>query len=62
MLGLRPDLVDLARLPADRAIWPRGVSGEDPRDATAKHGRACIDTCLALLAARLQTLSVCSAD
>jgi Creatinine amidohydrolase len=62
MLALRPDLVDLARLPADRAIWPQGVGGEDPRDATADHGRACIDACLALLAARLQTLGVYAAD
>jgi creatinine amidohydrolase len=58
MLALRPDLVDLARLPANRAIWPQGVGGEDPRDATADHGRACIDACLALLAARLQILGV----
>jgi creatinine amidohydrolase len=62
MLALRSDLVDLARLPADRAIWPQGVGGEDPRDATADHGRECIDACLALLAARLQTLGVYAAD
>lgn len=58
MLALRPDLVDLARLPTDRAIWPQGVGGEDPRDATTDHGRACIDACLALLEARLQALGV----
>ena len=58
MLALRPDLVDLAQLPADRAIWPQGVGGEDPRDATAEHGQACIDTCLALLAAHLQALGI----
>jgi creatinine amidohydrolase len=62
MLALRPDLVDLARLPTDRTIWPQGVAGEDPRDATADHGRACIDACLALLAARLEALGVYSAD
>jgi creatinine amidohydrolase/Fe(II)-dependent formamide hydrolase-like protein len=62
MLALRPDLVDLARLPGDPAIWPQGVAGEDPRDATAEHGQACIDASLALLAARLQTLGVSSAD
>jgi creatinine amidohydrolase/Fe(II)-dependent formamide hydrolase-like protein len=55
---LRPDLVDLAQLPADRAIWPQGVGGEDPRDATADHGQACIDACLALLAARLEQIGV----
>jgi len=62
MLALRPDLVDLAQLPADRAIWPQGVGGEDPRDATADHGQACIDACLALLGARLDALGVRSAE
>jgi creatinine amidohydrolase len=58
MLALRPDLVDLARLPADPAIWPQGVAGEDPRAATAAHGEECIEACLALLKARLQALGV----
>jgi len=58
MLALRPELVDLAQLPADRATWPQGVGGEDPRDATAEHGEACIEACLALLQARLQALGV----
>jgi creatinine amidohydrolase len=58
MLALRPDLVDLERLPADRAIWPQGVGGEDARDATADHGRACIEACLALLGSRLQALGM----
>ena len=58
MLALRPDLVDLAQLPGDRAIWPQGVGGEDPRDATADHGQECIDACLALLEAQLQALGV----
>jgi creatinine amidohydrolase len=58
MLALRPDLVDLKRLPADRATWPQGVGGEDPRDATADHGLACIDACLAQLKAQLHLLGV----
>jgi creatinine amidohydrolase len=58
MLALRSDLVDLAQLPADRAIWPQGVGGDDPRDATADHGQECIDACLTLLAARLDALGV----
>jgi creatinine amidohydrolase len=58
MLALRPDLVDLGQLPSDRAIWPQGVAGDDPRDATAEHGQECIDACLALLEARLRALSV----
>jgi creatinine amidohydrolase len=56
MLAHHPELVDLGQLPADRAIWPQGVSGEDPRDATAAHGEACIATSLALLADALAAL------
>ena len=58
MLALRPDLVDLARLPADPATWPQGVGGEDPRAATAAHGEECINACLALLHERLAALGV----
>ena len=58
MLALRPELVDLAQLPADPAVWPQGIGGEDPRDATAAHGADCIDTCLAMLEAHLRTLGV----
>jgi creatinine amidohydrolase len=58
MLALRPELVDLARLPTDRAIWPQGVGGEDPRDATAAHGEECIAASLALLGDRLRALGV----
>jgi creatinine amidohydrolase len=56
MLALRPDLVDLGRLDADRSVWPQGVAGEDPRDATAAHGEECIAACLELLGARLREL------
>ena len=41
VIGVRPDLVDLGRLGADRSAWPQGVAGEDPRDATAAHGEQC---------------------
>jgi creatinine amidohydrolase len=56
MLALRPDLVDLARLPSDRAVWPQGVGGEDPRDASAEYGEECIAASLALLEAKLREL------
>jgi creatinine amidohydrolase len=49
MLAHYPELVDLGQLPADRAIWPQGVAGEDPRDATASHGEEAIAASLALL-------------
>ena len=43
MMHLRPDLVDLAKLSADRSVRPLGVGGEDPRDATAAYGRECLE-------------------
>jgi creatinine amidohydrolase len=49
MLAHHPRLVDLAQLPPDRAVWPQGVAGEDPRDATPEHGEACIAASLALI-------------
>ena len=49
VMALRPDLVDLTRLAADRAVWPQGVGGEDPRDSTAAHGEECLEASLAAL-------------
>jgi creatinine amidohydrolase len=54
MLAHYPALVDLGQLPADRSVWPQGVAGEDPRDATAEHGEACIAASLALIEAALE--------
>ncbi len=54
MLAHFPALVDLGRLPAERSVWPQGVAGEDPRDATAAHGEACIAASLALIEEALQ--------
>lgn len=42
MMHYRPELVDLAQLPAARSEWPQGVGGEDPRDATAAYGKQCL--------------------
>lgn len=56
MLALRPDLVDLTQLPADRGVWPQGVGGDDPRDSSAAHGEECLAGALALLAGRLREL------
>ena len=39
----REELVDLGRLSDDRSVWPQGVGGEDPRDASAAHGRECME-------------------
>lgn len=40
--AIRPDLVDLTRLDPERSVWPQGVGGEDPRDATAEYGKECM--------------------
>ncbi len=56
MLAVRPDLVDMAQLPQDRAIWPTGVGGEDPRDASAGHGEAQIAGTLQALGEKLAAL------
>jgi len=39
VMHLRPELVDLSRLPQSRAEWPQGVGGGDPRDGTAALGK-----------------------
>jgi creatinine amidohydrolase len=51
MLHHRPDLVDMSRLPKSRADWPVGVGRgeEDPRDASAEHGRQCMEASLAVM-------------
>ena len=49
LLHLRPDLVDLSQLPPDRSVWPQGVGGEDPRDATAAYGKECLQRSLELV-------------
>jgi len=54
MMAHYPALVDLGRLPADRSVWPQGVAGEDPRDATAAHGEECVAASLALIEEALE--------
>ena len=56
VMALCGSLVDLSRLSADRSVWPQGVGGEDPREATAEHGEACLEACLSLLGAKLSAL------
>ena len=43
VMHYREELVDLGQLSADRSVWPQGVGGEDPRDASAAHGRECME-------------------
>ena len=49
MLHYRPDLVNMSQLSQSRTVWPLGVSGEDPRDATAEHGRECKNASIELM-------------
>jgi len=35
VMALRADLADLSQLNGDLSVWPQGVGGQDPRDATA---------------------------
>jgi creatinine amidohydrolase len=44
MLYLHPEWVDMGQLPKDPAVWPQGVSGQDPRTASAEYGRECVET------------------
>jgi creatinine amidohydrolase len=49
MMHLRPDLVDLSKLPASRDVWPQGVGGQDPRDASAAYGKECFQASMDLV-------------
>jgi creatinine amidohydrolase len=49
VMALRPDLADLSRLSSDRAIWPQGVSGEDPRDSNSAYGWECIEGAITMI-------------
>lgn len=58
MQALHPELVDLSQLPADRQIFPQGVSGRDPRDATPAYGDTCLHASVELLIATLSALDL----
>jgi creatinine amidohydrolase len=57
MMAIRPDLVDLSRLTHDRSVWPKGVAGEDPRDASADYGEAMLEATLAAIGKRIAGIS-----
>lgn len=58
MQALHPELVDLNQLLVDRQIYPQGVGGVDPRDASAEYGEACLATSADLLIATLASLGL----
>ena len=43
VLHYREDLTDLSQLPTDRNVWPQGIVGEDPRDASSDYGSECME-------------------
>lgn len=49
MMYLRPELVDLSQLPESRDIWPQGVAGKDPRDASPELGKECLEKTLEVI-------------
>ena len=49
MMHYRPELVDLARLPESRDVWPQGVGGGDPRDATPARGKQWMEDSIAVV-------------
>jgi len=55
LMALHPDLVDLTQLGTDRTIYPQGVGGVDPRDASVAHGEACLRTSADALHAVVRT-------
>lgn len=58
MMALHPDLVDLSQLDQDRAVWPQGVGGEDPRDSSVDHGEACLKASLEALRVHLEHIGI----
>ena len=58
MMALHPSLVDLSQLSKDRSVWPQGVAGEDPRDATPEHGEECLRVCLDALRDHLKEIGM----
>lgn len=58
MMAIRPDLVDLSRLPEDPDSWPLGVGGEDPRESDPEFGNSLIEETLVALGRKLDQLRV----
>ena len=57
VMALRPDLVQMERLPADLDHWPVAVGGKDPREyASPELGQKAIDLQLERMAGILRTL------
>ena len=58
VMALRPELADLGQLDADRDVWPQGVGGQDPRDATADEGRQLLEASIPILGRLLEAAGI----
>jgi len=58
LVAAYPHLVDLGILSEDRAQWPLGVGGEDPRDSTPEFGEELYEKSLVLIGRALDKLGV----
>lgn len=64
LMHYRPELVDISRLPAEGelSIDVHGLGGDDPRKATAEHGRELVEVFLQQAAPKLRELLAEVAD
>ena len=58
VMAVRPALVDIKQLGDDRGVFPQGVIGKDPRDASAEHGEECYRAAMALFGEMLKEKGV----
>ncbi len=58
VMALRPELVDLACLDSNREVWPQGVGGQDPRDATGDEGRQLLDASIPIVGRLLDATAI----
>ena len=58
VMALRPELADLGQLDADRDVWPQGVGGQDPRDATADEGRQLLEASIPIVGRLLEAAGI----
>jgi len=58
VMALRPKLADLGQLDEDRSVWPQGVGGQDPRDASADEGRQLLDASIPIVGRLLDAAGV----
>ena len=58
LLAVRPELVELGRLPQSLEERPLGVIGQDPRQSTAAEGEESIERTLRLIGMKLDELGI----